>query len=114
MAGLIDAEFAAARKGEPRDQAITLILHRLAGDPVLRQFLHEQMDVVAHEGDFMHIVLIRGMHGHFRGRQAEDEPAVAHIHIRQIQHIAQKRAIRFGVRAVDDECAPVNKAMELA
>jgi hypothetical protein len=42
------------------------------------------------------------MDGHFRRRQSEDQPAVSDVDVRQREHVAQERAVRLSVRAVDD------------
>ena len=42
------------------------------------------------------------MHGDLRRRQPEDQPPAADIHVRQLEDIAQDRAIRVGVGAVDN------------
>src|SRR5689334_22072970 len=42
------------------------------------------------------------MHRQLRRRQAEDQPTVADVDVRQAEDVAQKSAICFGIGAVDD------------
>src|SRR6516162_8428582 len=50
----------------------------------------------------MHVVLVRRMDGNFGGRQAKDQPSVAHIHVRQLEHVAKEGTVPIGTRAVND------------
>src|SRR5262245_7496661 len=46
------------------------------------------------------------MHGDFSRRQGKDQPAVAHVDVRESKHVTKERAIGFGVGAVEDRvCA---------
>jgi hypothetical protein len=50
----------------------------------------------------VHVILLRGMYGNLRRRQSENQPAVADIDVRELEHIAQKFAVALGILAVDD------------
>jgi hypothetical protein len=50
----------------------------------------------------MTVVLVRGVHGNFRRRQAEDQPPAAHVDVREPEHVAEEHAVRVWILAVDD------------
>ncbi|MGI8437126.1 MAG: hypothetical protein ACR2NX_09515 [Chthoniobacterales bacterium] len=60
---------------------------------MFRHLGDEGVHVVAREEEFVHVVGVAGMHGDFRGRQTEDEPAVAGIDGGELQDVAQEGAI---------------------
>ena len=103
MLRLIDAELAATGQGDLRKPTPALILHGRAGDVVRLHLLDERVDVVAHQIELVHIVLLRWMHGHFGRGQSEDQPAVADIDVRQPEHVGEECAVCLGSVAVDDE-----------
>src|SRR5882757_9283651 len=100
MPWLVDTEFAAARQSDLGEHAPSLILDFVAGDAVFFHSGDELFDVVAHEIEFVHTVLVRWMNSDFGRWQAEDQPTVADIDVRQLEDIAQKSAVCFGIRAV--------------
>src|SRR5258708_22846635 len=63
---------------------------------------HELPDVVAHKVELVYVVLVRRMDGHLRGGQAEDEPAVSHVHAGELEHVAQEGPVGIRLSAVDD------------
>jgi hypothetical protein len=67
-----------------------------------RHVFDEGSHVIDHEIDFVLTTRIRGMDGDFRRRQREDQPTLTHVNTREAEHVAKKRAIGVGVRAVDD------------
>ena len=102
MPGLIHANFAAARKGYLREQAISLILDWIAGDLVTYHLGDKRIHVVAHQVELVNVILLRGMHGNLCWRQSENQPSVADVHICELKHVAQKGAVSLRVRAIDD------------
>jgi hypothetical protein len=84
------------------EHAPALILDFVAGDAVFFHSSDELFEVVAHEIEFVNVVFIGGMNSDFGRRQTENEPAMADIHVRQLEDIAQKSAVCFGIRAVDN------------
>ncbi len=50
----------------------------------------------------MHVVLLRRVDGKFGRRQPEDQPAVADIDMRELEHLAQQGAVGLGALTVDD------------
>jgi hypothetical protein len=99
---LIDAELSAARKRHLREQTPALVLDWAASDVLRLHILDECLDVVAHQIELVHVVLVGRMHGHFRWRQSENQPSLAHVDVRECEHVAQERAVGTGIRAVDD------------
>lgn len=61
------------------------------------------LQVVAHEVQFVQIVLLGGMKRSFRERERKDEPAVTGVHSGKIEDIAKERAVAFRVLAVNDD-----------
>src|SRR5439155_20280951 len=59
----------------------------------------------------MHVVFLAWMDRNFGRRQSEDNPAVAHIHVRQLKHILQESPIRLRVSAVNDRVSANNHAV---
>ena len=102
MPRLIDAERPTARQRKLREQTPALVLHRATGDLALLHLRNERLDIVAHEIELVHVVLVGRMHRNLRRRQSEDEPSVAHIDVRQLEHVAQESAVGIRVRAVDN------------
>src|SRR5262245_11304208 len=78
---LVDAELAAAGQPQLRQHAPALILGRLADHTVRTHPPDEGLDVVAHEVELVHVVLVGRVHGDLRRRQPEDEPALTHVHV---------------------------------
>jgi hypothetical protein len=102
MARLINAKFSSARQSKSRDQAPAKILDRFTPDPMLAHLCNEPGNVVAHQIKFMEVVLFGRMHCDLGGRESEDQPAMADIHVGQLQHVTQKGAIRFRIGAVNN------------
>ena len=88
MSGLIYAELTAARKGQSREQAITLVLNWIAGNLVFCQLSDKCIHIVAHQVELVHVILLRGMNGNLRRRQSENQPSVANIYIGELENIA--------------------------
>jgi len=68
MSRLIDAESSSAGQGDVRQESPTLVLHGITGDVLLLHPGDERFYVVAHQIEFMLVVLVRWMHGDFRWR----------------------------------------------
>ena len=108
MARLVDADRSATRQGEVRQQSPSFVLHRLAVEDMRLHPRDKGFDVIAHEVQLVHVVLLRRMDSNLRWRQAEDQPSVSDIDVRQAKHVAQKRAIGLGLVLNITECAPVS------
>jgi hypothetical protein len=99
---LIHTELAAAGKPHLRQQAPAAVHHGATVEAALLHAADEARDVVAHQVELVDVVLARGMDRHLRGWEPEDEPALAHVHARQPERVAQERAVGRGVLAIDD------------
>lgn len=95
-------ELAAPRQGDVRQDPPALIIRRGAGDLTLFHLRNELLDVIRHQIQLVQIVLLRRVHRHLGGRQPEDQPAAAHVHVLELEHVAQQRAIGLGILAIDD------------
>ncbi len=101
MPWLVNAQLPAAGEMQLREQTPALVADRLTGNLVFLQTSDELFDVVAHQIKFVRVIL-PGMHGHFGRRQAEDEPAMADIHVGELEDISQKSAIGFRILTVNN------------
>src|SRR5215471_17004843 len=92
----------AATTGKPHlgNGTPSRLLHFRALNTLLRERSHVGLQIVAHEVEFVGIVL-RRMKCRFCRRQGEDQPAVTRIHRFELENVAEKGAIRFSVLAVD-------------
>ena len=101
MSRLIDTQLPAARKRHLRHETVALVLHRRASDAMALHLGDERLHVVTHQIELVDVVLLGRMNGHFSRRESEDQPAATNVDVRQLEHIAQECAIRFGIGAVD-------------
>src|SRR5258708_25586318 len=51
------------------------------------------------------------MKGGFGGRQGEDQPAVAGVHGRQLEHVPKKGPVRFRILGVEDDVGAVDHCL---
>jgi hypothetical protein len=100
--GLIEPEGAAGGQGDLHQASPPFLSHGTACDALRLQSVEECLNVVAHQVELMDGVLFGRMHGDFRRRQREDQPAVTQIDVSKLEDIAQEGAIETRVRAVDD------------
>ncbi len=84
------------------ERAPRLVVDRAADDVPRIHVGEECIEVVAHQIELVHVVFLRWMHGHLGGRQPEDEPSLANVDGGESQDIAEKRAIAFGVLAIEN------------
>jgi hypothetical protein len=113
MLRLIDAELAATGQRDLRKPTPALILHWRAGDVVRFHLLDERVDVIAHQIELVHIVLVRMVDGDLGRRHAKDQPSIANIDMREPEDVAEKRAIGLSVRAVDNRMRPCEHGQTL-
>src|SRR5262249_44830379 len=90
VAWLINAEFPTARQPERREQSPARAVHRVTGDALLLHLRDQPFDIVAHQIEPVNVVTVRGMYGDFRRCQAKDQPAVAHVNMRQSEDVPQE------------------------
>jgi hypothetical protein len=64
--------------------------------------------VIAHQEEFVEVVLVGRMHCDLGWRQREDQPSVAGVDRLVLEHITEERSISLGVLAVDDDVSTVN------
>ena len=110
MLRLVNTNFPAAGKRESSKFPPTLFAH-IRDLHVLRfEFFQGRRDVIAHEVEFMLVVVIRIMESGFGRRHSENRPAVAGINGRQLQHITKECPIRFRLLTVDNDMRAVDQA----
>src|SRR2546426_1123286 len=68
----------------------------------VHEFYLMSVDIVGHQVELMHVVRLRWMDGQFGRRQTEDQPAIAHIDVWELEHLAQQGAVGRGVLTVED------------
>jgi 3-methyladenine DNA glycosylase Mpg len=81
MGGLIYTEPATTREGNINNMTPILFLNLTNLNIVVSHLQNESMDVVTNQKEFLAIVLIRGVHGQFCGRQPENEPAFTGVYM---------------------------------
>src|SRR5262249_1736412 len=59
------------------------------------------MDVIAHEIELVLTAFLNRVGRQLRGRQSEDQPAIASINRRELEHISEERPIPLCVRSKD-------------
>ena len=102
MPGLINAQRAPARQRKLDEQAPPRILDRTGRHVVFFHLLNERLYIIALEIEFMNVVLVGRMDGHLSRRQAENQSAVAHIDVGQLQDIPQESPVGFRIGTVDN------------
>ena len=103
MFRLVDADFPAARQRQTGDGSPPLFAYGGAYDVLYRHFGDESVDVIAHEIELVHVVLFGRVHRDLGGRKREDEPAVAGVGEGELEDVAEERAVRIGVFAVEND-----------
>src|SRR5215470_12991118 len=73
---LVDAKFPAARQRQARDRSPSLLVDRRAPHVLLLHFGDQRLDVVAHQEEFVYVVLVGRMHCYLGWREREDQPAM--------------------------------------
>jgi SAM-dependent methyltransferase len=108
---LVKADLAHAGDLEPRHEPVPLIRDRRHElDPLSLELLDRPLDVVAHEEQL--VISDRSppsrprMDAELARRQREDEPALARVDAREIQHVPEEGASRLGVLGVDQGVSP--------
>src|SRR5438093_1344473 len=102
MLRLIKADLASAGKPNLRNRTPSWFLNFRALDALLCEGSHFGFQIVAHEIEFVDIILIGRVECGFRWRQGEDQPAMTRIHGFEPKDIAEKCAVSLGVLTVDD------------
>ena len=90
MLGLVEAEFVPTLQSDPGYPSPAAVGDGPGhSDPPCLQRFGSRDDVVAHQVQLM-AALIGGMHGQFRRRESEDQPAIARIHGRKFKNLLEK------------------------
>src|SRR5262249_59689727 len=105
---LVDAEFPAARQRQASDRSPSLLVDRRALHFHLLHFGDERLDVVAHQEEFVYVVLVGRMHCYLGWRQREDQPAVTCIDRLVLQHVSEECSVGLSILAIDDDVSAVN------
>ena len=98
MLGLVQPELAAAGQPDRAHETEPLVRDRTRDIGSTRAQLGDRrVDVVAHEVELVPAVFVRGMGRQLGRRQAEDQPATAGVHGRELEHVSEEPAIRIRV-----------------
>src|SRR5579863_9967996 len=103
MFGLVNADFAAAGKGQAGQFSPTLFTY-LRDPHLLRlEIFQGRCDVIAHEVKLvlvmisrlmrLGIMLLANMKSNFERRHGENQPAMAGVYGRELKHVAKKTAV---------------------
>jgi hypothetical protein len=103
----VQAHLAAARDLESGRQAPAFIRHRRDELHALALELRDRsLDVVAHQEELVMSDVLppsrAWMDAELGGRQREDQPALAVVHGRQVEHVAEERPSGFCILGVDE------------
>jgi len=66
--------------------------------------------VVAHEEKLVLVILFGIVECSLKWRQSENQPAVASINTRKLEHIAKKDPIGFGILGIDNDMRSIDQA----
>ena len=108
MPGLIKPQLPATGECNVRKDAPGRFLNFRTVNAFRIQGRHHSFEVVTHQVEFVLIVLIPGMTGHFSGWKCKDEPAMPCIDMRKAEDVFEKSAISFGIFAVNDYMGAIN------
>jgi hypothetical protein len=102
MSRLVKTDFAASGKLDLDNGTPSGFLYVRTPDALLSEHRNFGLQIITHEIEFEPVVLLGGMHRHFRRRQREDEPSVARVHGFKSQDIAEEGTISLRIFAVDN------------
>src|SRR5215470_1266785 len=109
---LVDAKFPAARQRQARDRSPSLLVDRRAPHFLLLHFSDQRLDVVAHQEEFVYVVLGGRMHCYLGWRERKDQPAMTCIDRLVLEHVSEECSVSLRIRAVDDDVSTVNHARQ--
>ena len=98
---LIKAYLAASRNGDAGDQAEAGFLNRRALDAFAFEVSDGSSNVIAHQIQFVISLIFGRMYSQLRRRQREDQPSMACIDGRKIEHVAKEDANLFCIMGVN-------------
>src|SRR5271166_1516668 len=90
MLGLVEADLSASGKRDRGQTAPALLFHGTALHFLRFQRFHRRLEVVAHEVQFVQVILLGRMKRSFRRRQGKNQPAVACVYCGKFENIAKK------------------------
>src|SRR2546428_5846457 len=110
MPWLVDPELAPAWQRDERQEPPGLVVEPVLDGPSLGLKVRDRcVDVIAEQIELVtRLAGLVGMHRHFGGWKAKDQPAAARVHGAEPEHVRQKLAIGVGIMAVDDCVSPVD------
>src|SRR5215813_6196745 len=109
---LVDAKFPAARQCQARDRSPSLLVDRRAPHFLLLHFGDQRLDVVAHQEEFVYVILVGRMHCYLGWWEREDQPAMTCIDRLVLEHVCEECSVSLRIRAVDDDVSTVNHARQ--
>src|SRR5215470_923094 len=69
-------------------------------------------DVVAHQEEFVYVVLVGRMHCYLGWWEREDQPAMTCIDRLVPEHVSEECSVNLRIRAVEDDVSTVNHARQ--
>src|SRR5579863_870020 len=112
MLRLIDRQLAASRQGHTNQRPPPQFLDRRTRNAFAAQRTLQTSDVIAQQIELAAIIVVRRMDGHFRWRQAEDQPATTGVDLGQREVLLQKFPVRVGIPAVQDGVCTRDRHLE--
>jgi hypothetical protein len=80
MLRLVETYLASAGKPDPGDRTPSCFLRFRTSDALLAERQYRGFQVVAHEIEFVPVILFGGMNRYLRRGQREDQPSAASVH----------------------------------
>jgi hypothetical protein len=100
---LVEPDFAAAGEGDGGKSSPALFMDRAALDFARAQGLHRGLQVIAHEVEFVLVVLFVWMERDLGRRERKNQPAVAGVDRSKFENVSKKPAVGLRVFAVDND-----------
>jgi len=110
MFRLVNTHLATPRKGQCSKPPPALFADLRDGDLLRFEVSQGRGKVVAHEEKLVPIILFGIVKCCLKWRHGENQPAVARIHARKLEHIAKKGPIGFGILGIDDDMRSIDQA----
>src|ERR1700720_3519130 len=102
MFRLVETDLASTGKAHLRNQAPSRFLDLSALNVLRGKGGHLGFQVFAYEIEFVGTIFFGRVESRFSRRQREDQPAMSRIHRLEPENVAEERAVRIGVFAVNN------------
>ena len=109
MFRLVNTHVAAPGKGQCSKPPPPLVAHLRDGYLLRFEVSQSRGKVVAHEKKLVLVVLLGIVKCSLKWRHGENQPAVASINARKLEHIAKKGPFGFGILGIDNDMRSIDQ-----